>query len=45
MTRNKKKKQANKITTLLLEEIWTENILILNINVLFLFSSMQQNQT
>ncbi len=39
------KKQANKITTLLLKENWTENILILDINVLFLFSSMQQNQT
>ncbi len=36
--------QANKITTLLLKENLTENILILNINV-FLFSSMQQNQT
>ncbi len=44
MTRNKNKK-TNKITTLLLKENWTENILILNINVLFLFSSMQQNQT
>ncbi len=40
-----KKTQANKITTLLLKENWTENILILNINALFLFSYMQQNQT
>ncbi len=39
-----KKTQANKITTLLLKENWTENILILH-NVLFLFSFMQQNQT
>ncbi len=37
------KKQAKK--TLLLKENWTEKILILNINVLFVFSSMQQNQT
>ncbi len=28
-----------------MKEILTENILILHINVLFLFSSMQQNQT
>ncbi len=33
------------MTKLLLKEFMTENILILNINVLFLFSSMQQNQT
>ncbi len=45
MTQNKKKHKPNKITTLLLKEIWTENILILNISVLFVFSSMQQNQT
>ncbi len=29
------KTQANKITTLLLKENWTDNVLILNINVLF----------
>ncbi len=28
-------KKANKITTLLLKENWTDNLLILNINVLF----------
>ncbi len=39
------KTQANKITTLLLKDIWTDNLLILNINALFLFSSMQQYQT
>ncbi len=38
------KTQANKITTLLLKENWAINVLILNINVLFLFSSIQQNQ-
>ncbi len=45
MTPNKKKTQANKITTLLLKENWTENMLLLNINVFFLFSYMQQNKT
>ncbi len=36
MTPKKNKTQANKITTLLLKENWTENMLILNINVFFL---------
>ncbi len=40
-----KKHKPIKITTHLLKEILTENILILNINILILFSSMQHNQT